>query len=231
MLYVDTGIKLILGLASLLIVTRLLGKKEMGQFTPFDFVYALVLGGILEESLYDPKATIGRLLFAFIIWAVLIYMIEVVAIKNEKIKTLLKGKPSLIIRDGQLDLEAMKKNHLDMEQLRTMVRQQGVFSLEEVRDLYLEPGGNISIKKHISAEPPTAEMLKHHVKDEDPTVLLIDEGKIKIEILHFAGKTSEWLKNELKKAGHSNIEEIFFAEWSSAKGFYIKTYEECYRKG
>ncbi|CAM4100775.1 DUF421 domain-containing protein [Lederbergia lenta] len=230
--FLDTALKLVLGLLALLVVTRLLGKKEMAQITPFDFVYALVLGGLLEESLYDKKITIWSFLFAVLIWAILIYIIEVIAVKNDRIKKILKGEPSVIVKNGQLDTNAMKKNHLEMEQLRTMLRQQGVFSLREVRDLYLEPSGNISIQKYSSSEPPTAAMLHMEVKDEAPSVLLIDEGKIKKEILQFAGKTTNWLQDELKKEGYAAIENIFFAEWSATDGFYIKTYDdpkECIR--
>ncbi|MEK3889218.1 DUF421 domain-containing protein [Bacillus sp. FSL K6-3431] len=224
--FLDTAFKLVLGLLALLVVTRLLGKKEMAQITPFDFVYALVLGGLLEESLYDQKITIWNFLFAVAVWAILIYIIEVIAIKNNRIKKILKGEPSVIIKNGQLDINAMKKNHLEMEQLLTMLRQQGVFSLREVRDLYLEPSGNISMLKYSSSEPPTADMLHMEVNDESPSILLIDEGRIKKEILQFAGKTPKWLQGELKKEGFPVIDEIFFAEWSATDGFYIKTYTD-----
>ncbi|WP_224752593.1 DUF421 domain-containing protein [Metabacillus arenae] len=57
-------IKLIVGLIGIVIITRVLGKKEMSQVTPFDFVYALILGGIIEESLYDEKTSIWFVLYA-----------------------------------------------------------------------------------------------------------------------------------------------------------------------
>lgn len=227
MLYFDTVIKLTLGLLALLVVTRLLGKKEMGQFTPFDFIYALILGALLEESLYDDKISVLQMLFGVGVWGILIYLIEVLAVKSGKIRKLMKGHPSVIIRDGKLDIKTMKKNHLEMEQLRSMMRQQGVFSLREVRDLYLEPGGNVSIKKHGRSDPPTAEMLDIDVEDDVPSLLLVDEGVIKKEILQFAGKTNEWLEAELQKEGYPHISNIFFAEWSATDGFYIQTYTDC----
>lgn len=226
MIYLDTIIKLVLGLLALLVVTRLLGKKEMGQFTPFDFVYALILGALLEESLYDDKISVFQMLFGVVVWGILIYIVELLAVKNSKIRRILKGDPSTIVRDGNLDMKAMKKNHIEMEQLRTMMREQGVFSLSEVRDLILEPGGNISIKKHPYTEPPTAKMLNIEAGDEAPSILLVDEGKIKKENLRYAGKSLEWLHAELQKKGYT-FSEIFFAEWSDTNGFFIKTFKEC----
>ncbi|MCJ8009964.1 DUF421 domain-containing protein [Lederbergia wuyishanensis] len=226
MLYLDTVIKLVLGLLALLVVTRLLGKKEMGQFTPFDFVYALILGALLEESLYDDKISVFQMLFAVLVWGILIYLVEVLAVKSTPFRKIIKGEPSIIVKDGRLDVLAMKKNHIEMEQLRTMMREQGVFSLSEVRDLYLEPGGTISIKKHAKMEPPTAEALNIGVDDEAPSILLIDEGKIKKENLQNAGKSNEWLQDALKREGYPLISDIYVAEWSPTNGFFIKTYED-----
>lgn len=224
MLYLDTVIKLALGLVALLAVTRLLGKKEMGQFTPFDFVYALILGALLEESLYDDKISIWQMLFGVAVWAVLIYIVEILVGKNDKLRDLFKGSASRLMKDGNLDMEKMKKNHIEMEQLRTMLRQQGIFSLKEVRDIYLETSGSISVKKYPFAEPPTADMLKMKVQDEAPTILLVNEGKVQEDMLKFIGKTMDWLKEQLKKEGCSDTENILYAEWSETKGFFIKTY-------
>lgn len=63
--------KLVFGLIGLLLVVRLLGKKSMSEITPFDLVYTLVLGGILEESTYDDNVHVGHVLFAIALWAVM----------------------------------------------------------------------------------------------------------------------------------------------------------------
>lgn len=222
--YLQITLKLIIGLGALLVVTRLLGKKEMGQFTPFDFIYALILGALLEETIYEHKTPVWQMLFGIVVWAVLIYTVEVLVMKNEKLRKLLKGSSSRLMKNGKLDLNKMKKNHIEMEQLRTMLRQKGIFSLEEVRDIYLEASGNISIKKYADFEPPTAEILKLKVYDEDPTILLVDEGKIEEDMLKFIGKSKDWLHKQLQKEGYSSIDHILYAEWSEAKGFFVKTY-------
>lgn len=226
--YLNIFFKIFIGLIALLIVTRLLGKKEMGQFTPFDFIYALILGGLLEESLYDDQVSIFQMLFAIGLWAIFIFCIEVLAVKNDRIRTLLKGHASVLVKNGTIQAKEMEKNHVDMDQLFTMLRQEGIFSMREVRDLYLEPSGKISVKKFPHTEPPTASELKIKVKDEAPALLLVDEGEINEDILQFAGKTKEWLAEQLKREGYTNLDHIFFAEWSATDGFYIKTKSECH---
>lgn len=224
MIYLGIALKLVFGLIGLLTVTRLLGKKEMSQVTPFDFIYALVLGGILEEGIYDEKVSIWQILFAICLWGVLIYIIEVFARKSDTLKKLLKGYPSLIIRNGELDLKQMKKNHLDLEQIRTMLRKQGVFTLRDVRDLYLEPGGDISVKLHTKAGSVTPDMLGLHPKDEAPSSLVIEEGQINEDELESLKKSKEWLLEELRKRNHKTIENILYGEWSETDGFYIQSY-------
>src|SRR5690606_26055984 len=138
---IDIGLKLFFGLIALLVVTRLLGKKELSQLTPFDFIYSIVLGGILEESIYDDKVSALQVWFAVAVWGRMLFVIEKLSLKYDKIRILLKGEASILIRDGEFNVKELERNHLEMEQLRTMLRQQGIFSLKEVRDLYLEPGG------------------------------------------------------------------------------------------
>ncbi|MCM3788910.1 DUF421 domain-containing protein [Domibacillus indicus] len=224
MIYVEIALKIVIGLIGLIVVTRLLGKKEMSQVTPLDFVYALVLGGILEEGIYDEQVSIWQILFAVAVWGVSIYAIEVLGQKRDGVKELLKGKPSLIIRNGKLDHKQLKKNHLDLEQLRTMLRKQGVFTLREVRDLYLEPGGDISVKLHTKSDSVTPDILGLIPEDDAPSTLVIEEGEIKVKELQSIGKTKEWLLRELKKENYDRIKDIFYGEWSETNGFYIQTY-------
>lgn len=77
-------LKLFFGLFGLLLVARLLGKKTLSEITPFDLIYTLVLGGILEESIYDDNVSVFHVLFAIALWALLIYFIEEFVKKNEQ---------------------------------------------------------------------------------------------------------------------------------------------------
>lgn len=224
MVYLQIASKLLAGLIGLIVVTRILGKKEMSQLTPFDFIYALILGGILEEGLYDQTVTIRQILFAIFVWGMAIYVIEVSAQKNGAIKNILKGNPSLIIEAGKINVTELRKNHLDLEQLRTMMRKQGVFTLQDVRDLYLEPGGDLSIKLYEKAGAVTPAMLGIEPKEKAPSVLVIEEGKIKEEGLESISKNKEWLYEQTKKKGFEKIDQILYGEWSETDGFYFQTY-------
>lgn len=139
------GLKLIIGLIALLLVVRLLVKKSLSEITPFDLIYTLVLGGILEESIYDDKVHLGQIIFALFVWAVLIYIIEQLVQKNRKFNRLLKSEPAVLIKDGVLNKTALTENHIEMEQLRAMLRQEQCFSVANVQQAVLETAGQISV--------------------------------------------------------------------------------------
>lgn len=230
MMYIEIASKLLIGMIGLLTVLRLLGKKDLGDFTPFDIIYTLILGGIVEESIYDEKVKIPHLLFAIVIWALAIFLIELIAKKSEKARDLLKGGPSQIIIAGKFNLKEMNKNQLEMEQLRTMLRQQGIFSLREVRDLYIEPDGTVSINKYAKYNPVTPEMLNIEPEQDIPSHLLIDEGIVNESGLKDSGKTKDWLEEQLKKEGIESIESVIYCEWTAENGLLIKTYSDSIQK-
>src|SRR5690606_27455585 len=99
-------VKIICGLLALLAIIRLLGKKELSQITPFDFVYLLILGGLVEESVYDDKVTVWQVLYSVTLWAVLIYSIEKIVQRFDKTRPVIKGEPTIIINEGELDIDA-----------------------------------------------------------------------------------------------------------------------------
>lgn len=207
------ALKLIVGLLGLLVVVRLLGKKAISEITPFDLIYTLVLGGILEESIYDDKVNIGHLLFALFLWATMIYIIELVVQKNEKINRWLKGEPSVLIRDGVLNLKEISRNHIEMEQLRTMLRQQQCFSLENAKHTVLENAGQISV-------------LKKSEEDKVMSLMLVDQGRIQYRVLQTHELEKSWLMENLEKEGYTMLRDILYVEWSEEKGFYILTNDD-----
>ncbi|WP_336825287.1 DUF421 domain-containing protein [Sporosarcina sp. USHLN248] len=223
--YIINGMKLVIGLIAFMVVIRLLGKKHLAEMTPYDIIYLIMFGGILEETLYDRKTSVFMFLFSLGIWVSAIYIIEKLVAKSNTLRVVLKGEPDQLIENGKINKKLFDKNQLEMEQLRTMLRQQGIFSLREVKDLYIEPGGEISINQYAKFKAVTAADLKLELEEEDPSVLLIDEGQIQEEVLHAIGKTRQWLMDGLSQEGYKVIEEILYCEWSNSHGFFIQSYK------
>lgn len=224
-IYLDIAGKLFFGFIALMVMARLLGKKELAQLTPFDFIYAIVLGGIVEESIYEDTASWRHVWFAVAVWGLLHYVTGKATLKSDRLRVWLKGESSILIKDGKFNVGELNRNRLEMEQLRIMLRQQGVFSFREVKDLYLEPGGEISLQKYAAQDQVTPEMLDLKPKDKALNFLFIDEGEVNEGILNYLGKDLKWLKDELHSQGVDDIEEVLYAEWAEDEGLYIQSYE------
>ncbi|CAM2969988.1 DUF421 domain-containing protein [Salinicoccus roseus] len=217
-------VKLTTGLIGVIIVLRLLGKKEMAQITPLDFVYALILGSIVEEALYETTMPFYEMLFALAYWALLIYVIEKVALKNERFRRVMKGRPELLINDGIIDVEVMDRNNMDVDEVRELLRLQQIFSLKSVKYAVLENSGMLSVIQYASEEPA----LRRELKDDDEydeneiNYLFVDAGKIEYEALERAGFDEEWLREKLKKDTEYDVDDVYFAEWNKNTGFFAQ---------
>ena len=217
-------VKLTTGLIGVIIVLRLLGKKEMAQITPLDFVYALILGSIVEEALYETTMPFYEMLFALAYWALLIYVIEKFALKNERFRRVLKGRPELLINDGIIDVEVMDRNNMDVDEVRELLRMQRIFSLKSVKYAVLENSGMLSVIQYASEEPA----VRKEQKDDDEydeneiNYLFVDAGKIEYETLERAGFDEEWLREKLKEDTEYDVDDVYFAEWNKNTGFFAQ---------
>lgn len=144
-------IELFVGFFVLLIATKILGKTQISQLTPFDFISAIVIGELVGNTVYDPEVRVWSILYAVFVWVILIYAIEAITQKFRRTRKFFEGYPSIIIRNGHIDREQLKSNHLDINQLQQMLRQQkDIFSIREVEYMILEPNGNISVLKKVN---------------------------------------------------------------------------------
>lgn len=223
--YLYIVVKLVTGMLGLIAVTRLLGKKEMSQVTPLDFVYALVLGGIIEESMYDQATGLGEIFTALLVWGTLIFTVEKVTQKSDRLRHTLKGTPSLIIENGQVNIKTLKKNKLEIEELRELLRLNGIFSIREVSYAILENNGELSVSKKAEEEPVTRKEIQNHFPENKPSYLLIEEGVIDSKALKQANQSEEWVKRQLQKLNYP-LEDIQFAEWDQSSGFYVQTKDQ-----
>jgi uncharacterized membrane protein YcaP (DUF421 family) len=122
----------------------------------------------------------------------------------------------------------MKRTKMETEQLRLMLRQQGIFSLKKVCYALLETTGTLSVIKYAEfAVPYTYRESKDTIHQIHPSVLVVDEGKIKQDSLTAHGLDEELIKDELKKQGYKNVSQVYYTEWVKDGGFYIKDYNDC----
>lgn len=174
-MYIGIASKMLIGSLGVFIVIRLIGKKATSELTHFDLLYVIILGALVEEALYDDKVNVLHVIFAIALWGCVVYVVERILEKTEKMSSLVQGEPSVLIEKGKLNVKELRENYLDMEQLRAILRQHNCYSIHEVYYAILEINGSLTV---IPKQ-----------KKEIPTFLLVEEGAIKFKTLNGLGKS------------------------------------------
>lgn len=216
------ALELVVGFIVLLFLTKLFGKTQLRELTPFDFISALILGELVGNAIFDKDVHLGMILFATMVWGLLIFGSDWITQKYRKSRALLEGSPSILIRQGMIDRKQLKKNKVDLNQLQSLLRQKDIFSIREVEYAIMESSGDLSVLKKSNYASPTIEDLNLPLKPVTLTYTIISDGIVDNNNLKEAGFNETWLMKQLKKNQVSKPEEVFYAEWNKELGFYLQ---------
>ncbi len=219
----------IFGITALFILTRFVGKTEIAELTPFDFIAAIVLGELVGNALFDKEAGILDIGFVIIIWGLIIYIIEMITQKFKGSRFILEGKPSLIINKGDLIYEEMRKNRMDINEILQLLRMKDVFALQEVEYAVLETNGELSVLKKAAYQTPNKKDLNVAPIEPQIAMPLITDGEIIHDNLDEANLTEEWLHDELTRQDFV-LHQVFYAEWLEGKKMFVLPYKKIKKK-
>lgn len=214
-MYGTIAVKLIIGMLGVLFFLRISGKAQMAQITPLDTVSAFVIGALVGGVIYNPDMDAWHLIFALAVWTIFNLLIRY-SLRFRIFRKIIKGDSVYIIKGGILNKKALRRNLLEMEQLRTLLREQGVFSMFDVDDVRFETNGKLTV----SVKGETSE-----------SYLFVNNGSILQSSLHNAMRDQKWLEYQLHKLGFDKISELFCVEWTPQKGFYIVSKDGSIQNG
>lgn len=126
-----------------------------------------------------------------------------------KLRFLISGKPSVLIKNGKIDQREMKKNRFTVDELAEELRKKEITDISTVQYAILETDGTVSTVLFPSERPVTAGQLDVNVEDRGYPVMLINNGRILSENLKAVGRNEKWLSGELKKRGISSHNEVY----------------------
>lgn len=220
----------IFGIFALFILTKVLGKTQISQLTPFDFIAAIVLGELVGNALFDKKAGILDIGFVILLWGVILYSIEMITQKFKGSRYILEGKPALIIHKGEINYEAMRKNKMDINEILHLLRMKDVFALQEVEYGVLETDGLLSVLKKAEYQTPNKKDLNVKPTEAQIAVPLIIDGEMIKDNLAEANITEEWLLDELDRQQFSSVKKVLYAEWLEGKKLFVLPYRKIKTK-
>ncbi|EAZ86952.1 Membrane protein of YDFR family [Bacillus sp. B14905] len=223
--YLQIAIETIITFFVLLALTRLLGKKQLSHLTFFNYVTGITIGSMAANMVILSTKDYTKDLLSLVIWCLLTIIISYISLKSGKIRVILDGQPTIIIKHGKIDRKALKRTGVNIDDLTMLIRQNQIFSITEIDFAILEPDGRLSILK--KPEYQGTQKSDLNIYPSPLTYLpieIITDGKLLPKNLLEVGKSRDWLKNELSRAHIKEIEEVFYAEIQSDGSLFIQKF-------
>jgi uncharacterized membrane protein YcaP (DUF421 family) len=128
----------------ILVVTRAVGRRELGQLEPMDFILLIVIGDLVQQGVTQSDESITGTLIVISTLSALTVGTSYLSFKFRRLRPLLEGDPIVLITDGQVNERALHRQRITDDELKAEARQQSIGSLEDVRFAILESSGKIS---------------------------------------------------------------------------------------
>lgn len=148
----------------MLVVIRLLGKREIGAFSAFDLLVALMLGEVVDEIIYD-EISFSQGMVGILAIASIQYLTGWLSFLFPSWAKILEGESQVVIQDGQLQQTSMRRERLSRKEIEALLRELNIEDLNEVKTGRLETNGKLSVIKQRWAQPLTKQDIKN-LKDD-----------------------------------------------------------------
>ena len=175
---------------ALIAVIRGLGKRQVGQMEPSEFVVTMLIANLATIPMENPELGIRGGLVPLSIVFVCERVISLVCLKSIRLRRILCGKPVILIENGHLLQENLRRTRVNLDELSGHLREQGVLDMKSVQFAILETNGSISVFPYPT--PPKKQVLPYTV---------ISDGKILGENLALLGRDEGWLRKKLHGKG------------------------------
>lgn len=191
-----------------IIVYRIMGKKEVGKLGIVDLIVSILIAELAAMSIESPKSSILVSVIPILTLVFIQVVLSYISLKNSKIRKLIDGDPTVIIKNGKLQFHRMSQLRYSLDDLMSQLREQQIKSIEEVDYAVLENNGKLSVFQQCKDYP----------------LPLIVDGMVDERVLKELNKDNRWLQHLLQK-NHVDLNDVFYAFYTKNKTYIIKKSE------
>lgn len=207
------------------IAIRLMGKKQVGQLEPVEFVIILLLSELASIPMQDMNLPLMHSVVPIISLVGLEILISLITLKLKCLRDAFQGKPVILIHQGVMDIQKMKSTRVNIDEVMEEIRQAGYADIRDVEYAILENSGMVSIIPAARNKPVTVDDLKLKTKPGAYPFVVINDGKVVEESLQLAGLTRQQLESHLTENKIPNVKNVFYAVLDSNGEFYFQLKE------
>ena len=199
---------------------RLMGKRQVGELEPSELVLSLIIADLAAVPMQDFGIPLLAGVIPILTLLALTMLLSVLTMKSLGFRALLCGRPSVVIRRGEIDQGEMRRNRLTVDELLEELRSQGYASPAGVAYAILETNGQLSVLPWERESPPRQGQLGLEVRERGLPLVLISDGRLLPQNLDASGYGENWLTEQLRRQGFQ-AEEIFLMTVDEAGGIYL----------
>ena len=200
----------LLSVVALFTIAKIMGHKQVAQLDFFDYISGITIGSIAAElatELEEPY----KPLIALVIYGLASLGMNLIAQRWPRMRKYINGTPTILMNDGKLYRENLKKAKLDLSEFMLLCREMGYFHLDEIQMVVFEHNGKVSILPKSENRPITPGDMNIMVKAAHIASEVIMDGRIMGENLTRMGRDDKWLYKQIEAQGYRSAEEIFLA--------------------
>ena len=200
---------------------RLMGKRQVGELEPSELVLSLLIADLASVPMQDLGVPLHAGVVPILTLLCLTMILSVLTMKSIPFRALLCGRPSVVIRDGQIDQNEMRRNRLTVDELLEELRTQSFTDPAQVKYAVLETNGRLSVLPYANQKPATAEQLHLESREGGLPLVIINDGRVLSGNLRRLGFDQGWLQNRLKERDCSDAGSVFLMTVDEAGGIYL----------
>ena len=204
--YLSLIFRCILFYIIIIIALRIMGKREIGELSVLDVVIYFVMSEVFAMSISNEDP-LYKALLAIVVLVLIQVIVSVVCLKSKKSRDFFEGNPVIIIENGIINQNTMKKQRYTIDDLYFQLRDKGVGNIEAVKFAVLENSGVLTV------------LLKSECELKYP-IPLVSDGQVEYGALKKVNKDISWLVNELSKMNVNDVHDVFICIYQK-DGLYV----------
>lgn len=198
----------ILSAATLFVIAKILGHKQMAQLDFFDYITGITIGSIAAELATELEEP-WKPLIAMVVYGVITFGLTLLTSKLPRMRKFINGTPTIIMNNGKIYRKNMKKAKMDLSEFMMMCRQEGYFNLNDIQTAVFEYNGRLTVLPKSTKRPANPTDMNLIPPPETINTEVIMDGRVLEENLKRLGLDAMWLKKELERQGYKTAKEIF----------------------
>lgn len=211
-----------------LFVFRLMGKRQLGELQPFEFVITLIVADLATMPMADTGIPLIHGVVPLITLLLIHFAISVLIRKSIFFRKVISGKPVIIISPQGIEYENLKKLNLNLNDIQESLRTLNYYNFDDIEYAIVETNGKITVIPKVGSTPPTCEDLQINKPENRLIMILISDGKLVKENLEVAKIDENFLLRQLKKIGENKIKDILVFTLDNDGNMYIQPKNKPY---